>query len=187
MRKLAVFLFCVLPMGFTSGCGSNYDWSTDPEEGLKAVNLDSIEELYHIRITAGDTVLSGFSIFPAKDKFTEKFAKIIADKTGGRLAEIQCATDYPKEPADYSKIEKMAFQERDTNARPAIKNEIAGNTIIPFNTHEGSRDGGTYKTIAELEPDAKILKGLAIRGFDMEKDQSAVIGEWLKNLGFKER
>lgn len=59
MRKLAVFLFCILLMGITSGCGSNYDWSTDPEEGLEAVNLDSVEELYHIRITAGDTVLSG--------------------------------------------------------------------------------------------------------------------------------
>lgn len=163
-------------------------------------------------------LITYFSVFPAKDKFTEKFAKIIADKTGGRLVEIQCATKYPQEPADYPKIEAMAFQERDTNARPAIMNAIpiadydvifvgypiwcytlpqvmftlfdqydfAGKTIIPFNTHEGSGDGGTYKTIAELEPNAKILKGLAIRGFDMEKDQSAVIGAWLKDLGFKE-
>lgn len=37
MRKLAVFLFCILLMGITSGCGSNYDWSIDSEEGLKAV------------------------------------------------------------------------------------------------------------------------------------------------------
>lgn len=147
-------------------------------------------------------LITYFSVFPAKDKFTEKFAKIIADKTDGRLVEIQCATKYPEEPADYHEIEEMAFRERETNARPAIKNEIpiadydvifvgypiwcytlpqvmftlfdqydfAGKTIIPFNTHEGSGDGGTYKTIAELEPDAKILKGLAIRGFDMEKD-----------------
>lgn len=107
-------------------------------------------------------------------------------------------------------------EHRDTNARPAITNEIpiadydvifvgypiwcytlpqvmftlfdrydfAGKTIIPFNTHEGSGAGGTYKTIAELEPDAKMLKGLAIRGFDMEKDQSEVIGKCLKGLGF---
>lgn len=65
--------------------------------------------------------------------------------------------------------------------------DFSGKTIIPFNTHEGSGDGGTYKTIAELEPDAKIVKGLAIRGFDVEKDQNTAIGEWLKNLGFKER
>ena len=33
--------------------------------------------------------------------------------------------------------------------------DFFGKTIIPFNTHMGSRDGGTYKTIAELEPGAR--------------------------------
>lgn len=61
---------------------------------------------------------------------------------------------------------------------------FAGKTIIPFNTHEGSSDGDTYKTIAELEPDATILRGLAICGFDMGKNQDAVIEKWLKSLGF---
>ncbi len=31
--------------------------------------------------------------------------------------------------------------------------DFSGKTIIPFNTHLGSRDGGTYEDIAELEPD----------------------------------
>lgn len=161
-------------------------------------------------------LITYFSVFPAKDKFTEKFAKVIADKTGGSLVEIQCATKYPKEPDQYPEIEKIAYQERDSDARPAIVNEIpiadadvifvgypiwcytlpqvmftlfdkydfSGKTIIPFNTHEGSGDGGTYETIKKLEPDAKVLNGLAIRGFDMEKNQDAVIEKWLKKLGF---
>lgn len=59
MRKLAVVLFCILLLGTISGCGSDYEWAIDVEEGLAEIDLDSVEELYRIRITAGDTVLSG--------------------------------------------------------------------------------------------------------------------------------
>lgn len=54
----------------------------------------------------------------------------------------------------------------------------------PLHSGKGNYSNGTYETIAELEPDAKILKGSAIRGFDMEIDQGAVIGKWLKGIGF---
>ena len=159
-------------------------------------------------------LITYFSVFPKKDKFTEKFAKIISDQTGGKLVEIECATKYPEKPEEYPLIEKMAYQERDNDIRPEIINDIpvndydvifigypiwcytlpqvmftlfdqynfSGKTIIPFNTHEGSCDGGTYETIKELEPNAKVLDGLAIKGFDMEKDQTKVIENRLKTL-----
>lgn len=59
-----------------------------------------------------------------------------------------------------------------------------GKTIIPFNTHMGSGDGGTYKTIRELEPNAKVLEGLPVEMRDAEKGSSAAVSRWLKNLGF---
>lgn len=62
--------------------------------------------------------------------------------------------------------------------------DFSGKTIIPFNTHEGSRDAGTYETIQKLEPNAKVLEGLAIRGMDMNKDQSKTVRKWLDKLGF---
>lgn len=40
--------------------------------------------------------------------------------------------------------------------------DFGGKTIIPFNTHMGSRDGGTYRTIRELAPKAKVLEGLPV-------------------------
>ena len=46
--------------------------------------------------------------------------------------------------------------------------DFSGKTIIPFNTHMGSKDGGTYRTIAELEPNAKILKGLPVEMSEVE-------------------
>lgn len=69
-------------------------------------------------------LITYFSVFPEKDKFTEKFAKMIAEITGGDLVEIECATQYPKLPEEYPLIEKMAHEELLANARPAIKNEI---------------------------------------------------------------
>lgn len=59
MRKRAAALFCILLMGILTGCSGDYDWVKNAEAGLEAVDLDSAEELYHIRITAGDTILTG--------------------------------------------------------------------------------------------------------------------------------
>lgn len=60
--------------------------------------------------------------------------------------------------------------------------DLSGKTIVPFNTHEGSRDGGTYDYIAEQEPDATVLEGLPIRGGDMQNDQSETVKSWLEGL-----
>ena len=64
--------------------------------------------------------------------------------------------------------------------------DLSGKTIVPFNTHEGSGDSGTYSDIQDLEPDATILDGLAIRGGDMEGDQTETVRNWLEDLGFYE-
>lgn len=58
MKRMTVWL-CVMLMWTLSGCGSGYEWEYETEEGLEAVDLDSVEERYPIRITVGDTVLSG--------------------------------------------------------------------------------------------------------------------------------
>ena len=60
--------------------------------------------------------------------------------------------------------------------------DFAGKTIIPFNTHMGSSDGGTYKTIKELEPDARVLKGLPVEMREAESGAAEKIAAWLKDL-----
>ena len=61
--------------------------------------------------------------------------------------------------------------------------DLSGKTIVPFNTHAGSRDGGTYTTIQEREPDAVVLEGLAVSGSSAGSDDAkAEINEWLKGL-----
>lgn len=60
--------------------------------------------------------------------------------------------------------------------------DFSGKTIVPFNTHMGSRDGGTYQTIRELEPGAKVLEGLPVEMSDAESGVRQAVAKWLKEL-----
>jgi flavodoxin len=64
------------------------------------------------------------------------------------------------------------------------KYDFTGKNIIPFNTHMGSGDGGTYRTIQELEPGATILTGLPLEMSDAEKGNPKKVSKWLESLGF---
>ena len=61
------------------------------------------------------------------------------------------------------------------------KYDFSGKTIIPFNTHMGSGDGGTYDTIRKLEPKAKVLTGLPVEMRDAEKGPAKAVEKWLKS------
>ena len=61
--------------------------------------------------------------------------------------------------------------------------DLSEKTIIPFNTHEGSGDGGTYRELQEALPNSKVLIGLPIRGQNLKDfDQKGNIKEWLDSL-----
>ena len=60
--------------------------------------------------------------------------------------------------------------------------DFSGKTIIPFNTHMGSGDGGTYRTIRKLEPNATVLKGLPIEMTSAERGPADQVSAWLKKL-----
>ena len=60
--------------------------------------------------------------------------------------------------------------------------DFSGKTIIPFNTHMGSGDGGTYETIRKLAPKAKILKGLPVEMQEAENGAEKNVRKWLDRL-----
>lgn len=64
--------------------------------------------------------------------------------------------------------------------------DFKGKTVIPFNTHEGSGDAGTYNTIKEKLSGADVnTNGLALDGKTARSDdgkQKTV--DWLKGLGY---
>ena len=66
------------------------------------------------------------------------------------------------------------------------KYDFSGKTIIPFNTHEGSGNSGTYISIKNKMSSSSVnTNGLAIRGADARKESSRkTVEKWLKDLEF---
>ena len=67
------------------------------------------------------------------------------------------------------------------------RDALAGKTLIPFSTHEGSGLSGFDKKLASAIPGATVGKGLAIRGNDAQNDRDSVrnsVNDWLDDLGF---
>ncbi len=144
---------------------------------------------------------------------TAVLANLIAEQTGADLAKITPVRDYPEsynDTADYAKQEQnedarpeflpLEYNPEDYDVIfigypmwwytiPMLLDtffdsyDFTGKTLIPFNTHEGSRDGGTWDTIRDLEPGATVPDGIAIRGRDAaNEDTKDQILAWLSGL-----
>lgn len=135
-----------------------------------------------------------------EESAVEWMANIIHDEVGGDLIQIVPSEDYPLEydaTADLAKTEadseaRPAFNNLGIDPTsysrvfigypiwwyrmPMIMEtffdtyDFDGVTIIPFNTHLGSRNGGTYDMIRDREPGATVLEGIPISGSDVGKD-----------------
>ena len=63
-------------------------------------------------------------------------------------------------------------------------NDLSGKTVIPFNVHGGSGFAGTPRTIAKIQPNAKVLRnGLSIDRDRMDGSEAAIL-RWLGELGY---
>ena len=60
--------------------------------------------------------------------------------------------------------------------------DFSGKAIVPFCTHEGSGMGHSGEDIKKLCPGARVQKGLAIRGGNVQQAERE-ISEWLKASG----
>jgi flavodoxin len=64
--------------------------------------------------------------------------------------------------------------------------DLAGKTIVPFCTHEGSGLGRSVRDITKLCPKSTVLEGLAVRGSYVKSAQGDV-SEWLGKIGVGEK
>lgn len=64
-------------------------------------------------------------------------------------------------------------------------NDLSGKTVIPFSTHGGSGFSDTISTIAELQPNARVLRnGYTVSRNSVERAEPDVAA-WLTKLGYK--
>lgn len=62
--------------------------------------------------------------------------------------------------------------------------DFSGKTIIPFNSHNGSRFSDTIEKIQELEPNATVITdGFTVNERDVP-DAASDIAEWIDELGY---
>lgn len=61
--------------------------------------------------------------------------------------------------------------------------DLSGKTVVPFNTHMGSKDGGTYATVRELCPESTVLDGLPVEMRAAEAGPADAVAKWLESLG----
>lgn len=144
---------------------------------------------------------------------TEYIAKIISEATGGDMFAIKTVHVYPgthKELIDAAKkeVESAARPQLATHITNLKDYDVifvgfpnwwydmpmplysffeeydfSGKTIVPFCTHGGSGFSQALKTIAGLEKDAKVVKGLPVSRNGVEDAKPRVL-KWLQELGF---
>ena len=157
--------------------------------------------------------VSAATPMPNGESSVKWIADIIHDEVGGDIAPIIPSKDYPLEYnalADAAKTEvdnneRPAFEPLSVDPTkyktvfigypiwwytlPIVLEtffdtyDLTGVTIVPFNTHAGSRDGNTYNMIREREPNANVIDGIAIAGSDAGSDSAKTqVVEWVKKL-----
>ena len=184
MKKvIAIFLAAILIFSLAACGGTSGDTNSKTETSTSETKTGDTSSANNTS-TDGKTLIVYFSW----SNNTEKMANYIHDKIGGDIERIEPVEAYPE---DYNETTIFIGYPIWWYELPMIMRtffdtyDLSGKTIIPFNTHEGSGDGGTYDQIKTEEPNAKVLEGLPIRGGDIENtDSKDKVTEWLTGLGY---
>ena len=143
---------------------------------------------------ADETGADLFELVPADDQYPMTYAELT--DVAMREQNENARPEYAGEVPDFSEYDTVflgapvwwgdwpmilyTFFENNTDA-------LAGKTLVPFSTHEGSGLSGFDKKLAKVCPDASVEKGLAVRGNDCQNRQDSVredVSEWLGELGY---
>ncbi len=163
-------------------------------------------------------------VYLSRTENTKAVAEMIQKKAGGDLVDLKLKNPYPENyqeivaqvdreneegylPALKTEIENLkrydtvfvGFPTWDMQLPPPIKSfltdhDLAGKTVIPFNTNAGYGLGQSLQQLRNLCPDSKVLKEfsveggyekqgvlLAIKG-ERKQKVSAQVEEWLKSI-----
>lgn len=164
-------------------------------------------------------------VYLTRTKNTKAVAEMIHSQTGGDLVPLELVTPYPSNyqaqvaqvvsenekgflPPLKTKIDSIenydvvfvGFPTWDMKMPPPVKSflsryDLAGKTVVPFNTNAGYGVGSGFETVRQLCRDSKILEGYSTKGGierdgilfvmegDKEKQVEAEVQQWLKRIG----
>jgi len=160
----------------------------------------------------GKNIISSGDIIDLTVGNTEVVARMIQEATGSDRFRIETVNPYPEDYHKTTEVAKeeqrsnarpeLTAHVENMNAYDMIfvgypnwwgtmpmpvftfleEYDLAGKTIAPFCTHEGSSLGRSVADIKALCPQSTVRDGLAIRGSDVQRAQEQV-SEWLCRLG----
>ena len=203
MKKILIFLLAALLLP----CGT-LAWAEENAESTLVVYF-SVAENSAVDITSSASVTSwnGETVGTIS-----VLANMIHDRVGGSLVSLDTSVEYPAETIIDFAAEEQEREDR-PELIGTIENwdsydtvfvayptwwydlpmvmysffdayDFSGKTIIPFNTHNGSRFSGTIQTIEQLEPDATVITdGFTVNERDVAGAQED-IASWLSGLGY---
>jgi flavodoxin len=168
-------------------------------------------------------------VYLSRTKNTEAVARMIHEYTGGRMVPVDVVKPYPANyqatvqqvdrenetgflPALKTKIADIGSYETifvgfptwDMTLPPPMKSflsshDLAGKTVVPFNTNAGYGVGTGFQKVKELCPKSRVLGGLSMKGgierdgvlFVMEgrkaEEARNDVREWLRKIGVAAR
>jgi len=163
-------------------------------------------------------------VYLSRTNNTKAIAEIIHSYVGGKLVALELQKPYPENyrqtvqqvvtenesgflPPLKTQIDSIAsydvvfvgFPTWGMQMPPPMKSflhkyNLAGKTVIPFNTNAGYGVGSGFETVKQLCPDSKILEGFSITGGierdgvyftiqgEKEKQARDDISKWLKKI-----
>lgn len=190
--------------------GPELESSTAPDSSEETSQQSS--ENLEPSADGGNILIAYFS----KTGNTETVANMIANVTGGELFKVETVTPYPddydetvdiaREEQDNDARPELSTHVEDMSQYDVIylgypnwwgtmpqamftfleEYDFSGKTIIPFCTHGGSALGRSESDIAELVPDAELLKGLAVSGSRADSAE-ADVQAWIEGLNLSEK
>lgn len=138
-------------------------------------------------------------VYLSRTNNTKAIAEIIHKNVGGTVVALELEKPYPENyqaivqqvvkenesnylPPLKTKIDSiekydivfLGFPTWDMKMPPPMKSflqqyDLAGKTVIPFNTNAGYGVGSGFETVKELCPDSKVLEGFEMKG-GVERD-----------------
>ena len=212
MRKILILLSVFLISAALFGCTGKKEVDEKSEEVVETTDLSEEENVEASKDF--DEQSETLIIYFSWSNNTETMANYIHDAIGGDIERIVPVLAYPEnynDTADVAKAqqdndERPEFEALELDptsydtvfigypiwwySLPMIMEtffdtyDFDGITIVPFNTHEGSKDGGTYDMIKDREPNAIVLEGLPIQGGNIYDEASRkAVNDWLNSLG----
>jgi flavodoxin len=157
-------------------------------------NTKAIAEIIHKKV--GGTLVALELEKPYPENYQQTVQQVVKENETGFLPPLKTKIDSIEKKYDMVFI---GFPTWDMKMPPPMKSflhqyDLAGKTVIPFNTNAGYGVGSGFQTVKELCPNSKVLEGFEIKGgierdgvLFVIKDEKAIEAEikvkkWLEKL-----